>query len=279
MGERSRYLLQPRAGSYQLVHGVRPKTLFMLMETSRTPHHGECLHMCTVDAEEVAGVEIVLSRNVPNVRAVLASWALHSRESLGRAPSRSKPLWQAVAGRRRRRWAARRGRGGGVVLCCSCCLLGIWTLFPRAPCSGSHLPLCVATVHGSFWTNFVHFIILYEKSGLGSPCSSHLEIWNYFYEQYLAVTACVSLRCFWEKFTYFIVLVVTASLRSSHLKIWTLFLLAVTWRWDGVCGGFDAFFELFRIVPELSASFWSPRWRRVLCHRGLPCTIHRTLLT
>ena len=41
--------------------------------------------------------------------------------------------------------------------CCSRCSLGIWTLFPRAPCSGSHLPLCVATVHGSFWTNFVYF--------------------------------------------------------------------------------------------------------------------------
>ena len=38
--------------------------------------------------------------------------------------------------------------------CCTCCSPGIWTLFPRAPCSGSHLPLCVATVHGSFWANF-----------------------------------------------------------------------------------------------------------------------------
>ena len=35
---------------------------------------------------------------------------------------------------------------------------GIWTLFPRAPCSGSHLPLCVATVHGCSWTNFVYFL-------------------------------------------------------------------------------------------------------------------------
>ena len=41
---------------------------------------------------------------------------------------------------------------------CLRCLLGFWTLFPRAPCSGSHLPLCVATVHGSFWTNFVYFL-------------------------------------------------------------------------------------------------------------------------
>ena len=45
------------------------------------------------------------------------------------------------------------------------------------------------------------------KSGLGSPCISHLEIWNYFYEQYLAADetsrTCVSLRCFWKNFTYF----------------------------------------------------------------------------
>ena len=39
--------------------------------------------------------------------------------------------------------------------------------------------------------------------------------------------------------------------------------------WD-----FDAFCVIFRappVVPELSASFWSPRWWRVLRHRGLPC--------
>ena len=54
---------------------------------------------------------------------------------------------------------------------CLRCLLGIWTLFPRAPCSGSHLPLCVATVHGSFWTNFVYF--LREKWTPSSPRSSH----------------------------------------------------------------------------------------------------------
>ena len=48
---------------------------------------------------------------------------------------------------------------------------------------------------------------------------------------------------------------------------------------DGVFGGFSAFFALLRIVPELSASFWSPRWRRVLCHRGLPSQLARTLST
>ena len=41
----------------------------------------------------------------------------------------------------------------------------------------------------------------------------------------------------------------------------------------GVFGGFDAFFALLRVIPELSASFWSPRRRRVLCHRGLPACV------
>ena len=94
--------------------------------------------------------------------------------------------------------------------------------FLKAPCSGSHLPLCVATVHGCFCTISSFF---YVKSGLGSPCSSHLEIWNYFYEQYLAVTACVSLRCFWKNFTYFHR--VGCPGFPAHLEIWTLFLLAV----------------------------------------------------
>ena len=42
--------------------------------------------------------------------------------------------------------------------CCSRSSPGIWTFFPRAPCSGSHLPLCVATVHGCSWANFVYFL-------------------------------------------------------------------------------------------------------------------------
>ena len=37
--------------------------------TSRAPHHGQCLLAGPVDAEEVAGVEIVLGWAVPNVRA------------------------------------------------------------------------------------------------------------------------------------------------------------------------------------------------------------------
>ena len=55
-----------------------------------------------VDAEEVAGVEIVFLCAVPNVSAELASWALRSRESLGRTPSRSGRSvagsgWEAAA--------------------------------------------------------------------------------------------------------------------------------------------------------------------------------------
>ena len=40
-------------------------------------------------------------------------------------------------------------------------------------------------------------------------------------------------------------------------------------RFDGSFGLFGLFFALLRVLPELSAIFRSPRWRRVLCHRGL----------
>ena len=36
----------------------------------------------------------------------------------------------------------------------------------------------------------------------------------------------------------------------------------------GVFGGFDAFFALLRVVPELSASFLEPSMAKILCHRG-----------
>ena len=54
---------------------------------------------------------------------------------------------------------------------CSRCLLGSWTLFPRAPLFWQPLAPVRCTVHGSFWTNFVHF--LREKWTLSSPRSSH----------------------------------------------------------------------------------------------------------
>ena len=97
--------------------------------------------------------------------------------------------------------------------CCSRCLLGIWTLFPRAPCSGSHLPVCDSPR-------------MFQK--VDSVLFAQFSPWkseHYFYEQYLAVTACVSLSCFWKNFTYFH--------RDGG---------------DGVFGGFDAFFALLQVV-------------------------------
>ena len=73
--------------------------------------------------------------------------------------------------------------------CCSRCLLGIWTLFPRASCVWQPPALCVATVHGGFWTMFFSF--QREKWIPNSPRSLTMEI-----EQYLAVAVCVSLRAF-----------------------------------------------------------------------------------
>ena len=109
--------------------------------------------------------------------------------------------------------------------CCSRCLLGISTLFPRTPCSDA-----------SFWTNFVY--LLREK-------------WSRISLQFtLGKFGTISTSSIWQSprasvyvafgriSHIFIVLVVPASLRSSHLKIWTLFVLAVIWRWEGVFGGF-----------------------------------------
>ena len=45
--------------------------------------------------------------------------------------------------------------------------------------------------------------------------------------------------------------------------------VAVMAAMKGFLGLFIPFFALLQVAPELSASFRSPRWRRVLCHRGL----------
>ena len=79
--------------------------------------------------------------------------------------------------------------------------------------------------------------IFYVKSGLGSLLAVHT--WKF---------GIISTSSIWQRTKppvpasvyvafgrishIFIVLVVPASLRSSHLKIWTLFLLAVIWRWE-----------------------------------------------
>ena len=87
----------PQSDTWSTITSVKARAVL----TSRAPHHGECLLAGPVDAEEVAGVEIVLLWAVPNVSAELASWAAQrSQESLGRTPSRSGWRWQAVVGRR-----------------------------------------------------------------------------------------------------------------------------------------------------------------------------------
>ena len=127
-----------------------------------------------------------------------------------------------------------------------------WNLDLISSSSGSHLPLCVATVHGSFWTNFV-----FSTWRVDSELSAQFSPWkseHYLYEQYLAVTACVSLRCFWKNFTSLHRDGGLGPLRSSHLKICTLFLHAVMWRWD-------VFF-----LAVLTHFSHSSRWSGVECH-------------
>ena len=70
--------------------------------TSRAPHHGQCLLAGPVDAEEEAGVEIVLDRAVPNVAAGVGPCGDGNRLS------NSVKKRQAVAGRQ---WLG--GGGGG----------------------------------------------------------------------------------------------------------------------------------------------------------------------
>ena len=86
--------------------------------------------------------------------------------------------------------------------CCSRCSPGFWTLFPEPIVSGSHLPLCVATVHGCSWTNCR--IFSYVKSGLGSFLQFTLGNLELFLR---AVSGSrrggVSPRCIWKNFTYF----------------------------------------------------------------------------
>ena len=129
--------------------------------------------------------------------------------------------------------------------CCSCCLLGIWTLFPRALCFWQPLaPVCCESPR-MLLGEFPFF-----------PCEKWTRISLQFTLGYLNIISMSSIwqsprasvyRAFGRTSHIFIVLVVSASLRSSHLKIWTLFLLAVIWWCDGFFGGFDAFFALLRL--------------------------------
>ena len=90
-----------------------------------------------------------------------------------------------------------------IVSTCLRCSPGSRRYFHELLVSGSHLPLCVATVHGDFWTNFFYFP---RESGLRAPRALlTLDSQHYFYEQYLAVTVCVSLRSFWKNLGFFFV--------------------------------------------------------------------------
>ena len=85
--------------------------------------------------------------------------------------------------------------------CCSRSSPGTWTLFLEPLVLAATCP-CVLRQSTETFGRISS--IFYVKSGPGFPCSSHWEIWNYFYEQYLAVSACVNLRCFGKNFTYFL---------------------------------------------------------------------------
>ena len=128
-------------------------------------------------------------------------------------------------------------------------------LFPRALCSGSHLPLCAATVHGSFWTNF--FCFLREKWTLSFLRSSHPTL---FLRAISGSSACVSQHCFWKNFSYFHR---DAQFELENLDYFSCSHVAVG------CG-FDAFFALLRVVPELSASFLEPS----MAKSSLPSRAH-----
>ena len=75
--------------------------------TSRAPHHGQCLLAGPVDAEEEAGVEIVLDRAVPNVAAGVGPCGDGNRlsNSVKKRQAVAGSGWEAAA-------AARRWRGG-----------------------------------------------------------------------------------------------------------------------------------------------------------------------
>ena len=89
----------------------------------------------------------------------------------------------------------------------------------------------------------------------------------------ISMSSCTSVHGLLEEFHIFYVKGASDVHARFALEIWTLFLrMAVfmaAWRFDGFFRPFWPFFALLRVLPELSAIFRSPRWRRVLCHRGL----------
>ena len=117
--------------------------------------------------------------------------------------------------------------------CCSRCLLGIWTLFPRAPCSGSHLPLFVATVHGGFWTKFFSFPR--EMWTPSFPRRSHPGYLNIISTSSIWQSPRASVNVACRRISHIFIVTVDSDFPAQFaLEIWTLCLLAVRWRWDGV---------------------------------------------
>ena len=112
-----------------------------------------------VDAEEVAGVEIVRLWAVPNASAVFACWAQRSRESLGRTPSRSGRRWQAVAGSG---WEAAAAVGGSAVEGRGSVILQRQVLLS---CFGPGLVLQSDSVRDAF---FLRFPLLCTETGTHS---------------------------------------------------------------------------------------------------------------
>ena len=64
----------------------------------------------------------------------------------------------------------------------------------------------------------------------------------------------------------------------QQICLWRLWRRCFYGRGTGFSAVLTLFFALLRVVPEMSASFWSPRRRRVLRCRGLPLPIHPEVL-
>ena len=129
--------------------------------------------------------------------------------------------------------------------CCSRCLLGIWTLFPRAPCIWQP-PAPVRCDHGGFLTNFFPF--LREK---WTPITLQFTLGNL--ELFLRAVIWQSPRAsvyvaFGRISHIFIVLVVPDSPRSSHLKSGHYFYSQSYGGGTGFFDSSDAFFGFLQVV-------------------------------
>ena len=104
---------------------------------------------------------------------------------------------------------------------------------------------------------------------------------HYFYEQYLAVPRASVFIAFGGISHIFNVTVDSDFPAQFALFFWTLFLLAVIWRWDGVFGGSDVFF--FSRSSGLSRScapvLGALDGEEFFAIEGSPCQLAQDLLT